>query len=451
MTSFSGKYGSVQRVLPRRSPINGTVWGDIMEVDPSTGEITPIEAVTGSMISPERYVNRARPTVDGYQPLVPGADYSNTVSTVQDWSMDNGVETMSYVASNTNTFNAKHAGKRSSTGKFGGIGAFPPLNPGDRFLFRGFVGPDNRAYRNFDGTFNYAGYVYQIAAMVTSISVSINYGSFAPIRWDVNWQSDWQAPGDQLLAFGIPSDSVGRGFYDETNVPCGEDIPSTTCMLRIGKTRNTALTGAAARICLESTNLTFNSASTPVTNSCSARSGGWQTSMPGSTDVTLAATIHAHYYNVFNRVTDNVGIKARSEAHYPGIDRYVRLYVGSSDECVNNGAWEFNKLFIGGFTGMNVDIGGGGLVSFSTNMEFNAFPKKYYKNANDPEPDNPLVSSDTTPDTDTGCDKGYIKYRLPDPTRHTRIITPEDKSLDEWVSFVDLANRAVNPHLPLQP
>ncbi len=453
MANLTGKYGSVQRVLRRRRTTAGdlSVW-EGMSVSSDGLTYTYVPPTTTSASSPLRWGIRARPTPDGYQPnnltspTDPSApsDYSNTVSAVQNWSLENNTETQSYVASNTNSYNAKYAGKRSCTGKFAGIGAFPPLNPGDRFLFRGFIGPENGSYRNVGGDFNLRGYVYQIAAVVTSISVNINYGTFAPIQWSVNWQSDWQAPADELLCFGIPSDL--HGFYDETDPPCGEDIPSTTCTMRMGKTRKTALGGSPIQVCIESANLTFNTGVTPVTNSCSARSGGWQTSVVGSTDVQLQTQVHGSHYDVFNKVreADADDLRLRSQYHYPGVDRYVRIYVGSNDYCVRNGAWEFNKMFVGSYTGLNVDIEKGGLVSFGTTMEFNAFPKANLTAE---------AAEDVAANDLDACDRGYIRYRLPDPERSITGIPATDKTQDTadstpangWVSFLDLQNRALNP------
>lgn len=115
--------------------------GDLIEYFPST---------SSSSNASTRWHIRAYPTADGYQMATTDDDYatySDTVSTVQDWSLDNNVETNSFVASNTGTYNVKSAGKRSASGKFTGIGAFPPLNPGNRFLFRGFLGPESRSYK----------------------------------------------------------------------------------------------------------------------------------------------------------------------------------------------------------------------------------------------------------------------------------------------------------------
>ena len=436
MAYLTGKYGSVQRILPTEYDENGLpVWGERNNTD-------PIEQLRGYIWTPDSYSKqwtlKARPTPDGLAPAS-SLSYSNTVSAVRSWKLENQAQTQTYAASNTRGFNAKFAGVRSASGSFNGIGGFPPLNPGNRFLFRGFIGPESGSnlYQpdgvdpfgaGLDPGIIYAdisGYVYQVAAIVTSVGITINYGSFAPIEWSVSFTSDWQQAGDELLALGIPTESLkdALGFFDQTDPPCNEALPSTKCMLSIAADKETAQLHPLS-VCLESANLTFNTTTNSTTNSCSARAGGWQTSTVGTTDVQLQTTIHGSNYAVFHTpevlaaaeaAIPTDGIRTRSRLHYPGIDRYVRIYIGNNDICSRNGAWEFNKMFVGSYTNLNVDISGGGIVSFATTMEFNAFPR----------------------DEETGaCEKGYIKYRLPSNTRAAG--DSVDWGPTDWETFVDL-------------
>ncbi len=434
MAYITGKFGSVQRILPSEYDENGLpVWSERNNSETN-------EQLRGYVWTPDIYSKRwdikARPTADGLSSNL--ATFSNTVSAVKSWKMENQTQTQSYAASNTRGFNAKFAGVRSATGSFNGIGGFPPLNPGNRFLFRGYVGPEsgsNIYQPQADDPFGlgltanntYAdtsGYIYQVASVVTSVAITINYGTFAPIEWTINYQSDWQQAGDELLAFGVPTAALkdALGFFDQTDPPGNEALPSTKCMLSIASDKATAKVSPLS-ICLESANLTFNTQTNQVTNSCSARAGGWQTSTVGTTDVQLQTQIHGSNYAVFHTpevivaaeaalTTD--GIRTRSRLHHPGIDRYVRLYIGNNDVCSRNGAWEFNKMFIGSFTGLNVDIAGGGIVSFGTTMEFNAFPR----------------------DESGSCEKGYIKYRLPNASRAASVDV--DWGDTDWETFVDL-------------
>ena len=105
---------------------------------------------------------------------------------------------------------------------------------------------------------------------------------------------------------------------------------------------------------------------------------------------------------------------------------YVRLYIGNDPICARNGAWEFNKMFVGSYTGLNVDLSSGSVLSFSSSFEFNAFPKS---------------------DDGRTCEKGFIQYRLPNPTRDA--IDDWDEG-EGWVEFLDL-RKAPSPYIPTPP
>jgi hypothetical protein len=416
--TISGRYGSVQRILPSSYTGDGKpVW---------SGQISPYEwAITAAS---DRWTKQARPTPDGLEGI--GADYSNTVSAIQSWTLENTTQPQSYAASNTRGFQAKFAGIRSCTGNIKGVGGFPPLNPGNRFLFRGFVGPESGNLETDNGYLDVSGYVYQIAAVANQITINVDYGSYAPITWQVQWQSDFQSIGDEFLSFGVPTDDMVHdlGFYDLSPPPCDQVIPSTTCMLRIGDEMADARDNPLS-VCLQSANLTFNTTTQQIANSCSAKAGGWQSMLIGTTDVTMAATIQGSNYAVLHpqsrvKSVEN-DLQTRSRLHLPGMDRYVRLYIGNNDDCVKNGAWEFYKMFVGSYGGLNVDLASGNILSFNSQFEFNAFPR----------------------DDDNKCYKGYIRYRLPDgnrvgkddwPINPKTDWTKDEATVQDWVTFTDL-------------
>jgi hypothetical protein len=458
MATITGRYGAVQRVLPQKKVVGGKTryrWSefDYKDFDIPATENTPLIKATyewdGNSFLPNKateatsikaviqpsgfekwttdhWVNDQGQTVpEGTPDATPvegiAGDYSNMVSAVQNWSLEMNVATQTYTGSNAQGYNAKFPGLKSCTGSFQGIGAFPPLLPGNRFLFRGFVGPDNGRERNSSLEYNTNGYVYQVAAIVTNIQIQINYGTFAPITWTVQWQSDYQAFGDQLLVF-LPNDNLG--FFDVTPPPCNEAQASRSCKMSIKKESTDSDATDLKDICMESANITFTTQTSQTANSCSAKAGGWQQSVVGVTDVTVDATIHGSHYDIFNPIVGDSHaseaddehrhtIAQRSEHFYPGVDRFVRIFIGDDPDankhnCAQLGAWEFNKLYIGSFTGLNVDITGGGVVSFRTQMEFNAFPR-----------------------SDSGeCGKGSIRYRLPNSSR--------TNTTQEWQSFLNL-------------
>ena len=451
MATITGRFGAVQRVLPSKQKIvrpdssadieiygwNGFKY----ERQPDGKDIVIAWDVlnTGGSF-PSQWTKKARMEASGLEPAILGANYSNMVSAVQSWTLDVTAQTQTYTASNMFGFNAKYAGVKSCSGTITGIGAFPPVRPGNRFLFLGFVGPDNGQEKILEnGTYQYnkLGYVYQVAAVATSISVNINYSTFAPITWSVQWQSDYKNVGDELWVVGTPCERPedALGFVDTTDPPCGEAMASRTHTLLI-KPDQGCPGDSVVTACLESANITFNTQSQTVSNSCSAAAGGWQTSTVGVTDVTLNTTIHGSSFGVFSDIDCEsnpemkngstpelaaANIAKRSKKFYPGVDRYVEIYLGdypNSSSKAPYGVWAFNKLYVGSFTGMNVDIAGGGVVSFSTQLEFNASPKTYLKDG-------------VCVDESQGCESGFIKYRLPDKDRTNETLG--------WESFLDMA------------
>ena len=263
---------------------------------------------------------------------------SGITSTVTNWTLDNNINIHSYNASNTRGYSGKLPGIRACSGSFSGLGGSPPLRPGQRFKFTGFVGPSDGVLGNKAGT------TYTITAIAQIITINWNYGDYSPINWQVQWISDWKARGDEL----IPGNT---GFYDNSLPPVNTMIATGDCTLKIGD-----LTG----VCLESAALSFNTNVQTYSNSCT---GGWQSGIAGATSVTLSSTCHADGFYVF------------ADDHLPGRNENVKIYVeGGIGDCEDKNCWEFDKMIIGALSGLNVDIASGNVVSFSVNMEFNAFP-----------------------------------------------------------------------------
>jgi hypothetical protein len=460
MATITGRFGAVQRLLPKYTKIDMSEVAGAVDI-PIWGwngfsykRINGKDSVVGwnvlDLLSSRNWDVKARMEESGHEPddaetahdasgqLI----YSNMVSTVQSWSLDVEAVPQTYTASNLLGYNAKYAGVKSCKGSFKGIGAFPPVRPGDRFLFLGFVGPDNgQDLRLDEATKDYVdnryGFVYQIAAIATNITISVNYSTFAPITWQVQWQSDYKNVGDELWVVGTPREA--QGFYDYTPPPCAESQASRTYTLELKP--NASCIGEGVKACLQEANITFNTQTQSVANSCSAAAGGWQSSSVGVTDCQIATTIHGSSFGVFSSMSADdpdmcvsdtntpIGVEsimARSKKFYPGVDRYARIYLGDYETKAACGAWEFNKLYVGSFTGLNVDISGGGVVSFSTTLEFNASPKKYKLDG--------TGSTAVCTDTPDGCERGYIRYRLPDADRPE--LSGEADSV--WKSFLNL-------------
>jgi hypothetical protein len=263
---------------------------------------------------------------------------TGVVSTVTNWTLDNNININSYNASNTRGYSGKIPGIRSCSGSFTGLGGMPPVKPGQRFAFTGYTGPQSGILGDLVGN------TYSVKAIVNNITINWNYGDYSPINWQVQWMSDYQVAGDEL----IPGNT---GFLDTSLPPVDTMVPSGDCTLVVG-----SLTG----VCLESATLTFSTNVQQFGNSCGK---GWQSGIAGATSVTLSSKCDASGFDVF------------SADHLPGRNENVKIYVeGGTGACTNKKCWEFEKMIIGSLSGLNVDIAGGGLVSFDVNMEFNAFP-----------------------------------------------------------------------------
>ena len=329
MTTISGRYGSVQRVLPSSYENGLPVWGA-----PNTD--WKQKATMGLTGNPSTNMMAA-------------AGGGDTVSSVTSWSLENNMQPIEYGASNTRGYKGKLEGIHSCTGNIAGIGGIPPIAPGQRFRFYGFVGPSNGMLDNVYGQ------VYCITAITTSLQIQINYQMSQPITWTIQWQSDYQQEGDELQAY---ADSAGKGFWDYTRPPISTLLPSRTCNLQIEGV-NTS-TG----VCLQDANIQFNTEVSQYANSCSAKAGGWQSAVIGATTCQVNATIHGYNYGLLGGL--------------PGTNRTVVLYIeGNTDDavdCSSLARWEFKKLMIGSFTGLTVDVTNNSPIQFSTQMDFNPFP-----------------------------------------------------------------------------
>ena len=409
MAIISGRYGSVQRLLP-------------IAIDSTTGAYT-WQTVQPAVSAEEDLINKFTENLNPAELLL--LQKSNggfikkdgdavcpeetTVSSVTSWSLENTVTTVPFIASNTRGYKGQLEGLHSCTGNIAGLGGCPPIGPGQRFKFLGYVGPTNGQIDNVEG------HVYSISAIANSLQIQINYQMSNPITWTVGWQSDWKEDGDELLhnqyvvnsnkyiaGNSIPTgfkigdyingNSIGiEGFWDRTIPPCATMMPSNSCTLKIGgRVRYNSNETAYApgddgydgvgvnelQMCLVDANIQFQTEVANFANSCSAAAGGWQTCVVGATSCTLNANIHGDHYGIINK------------NHLPGSNHNVRLYIegGKPDSvpCSSLAYWEFEKMFFGTFGGLNVDTTTNNPLQFSCAMEFNAYP---------------------------GCDPGYIKYQ----------------------------------------
>ena len=381
MTVISGRYGAVQRVLPTRYDSKGkAVWApsildpDITSISKSDLAIADTLHETATIHNDALWTEAATAAiVNGASRGLASAGGGHMVSTMTSWSFENTINTITYQASNTRGYAGKLKGLHSCTGNISGLGGIPPIAPGQRFRFYGFTGPSNAQLDNKVGT------VYRIAAIANSVQIQISYQRDNPITWTVGWQSDWQWHGDELVA--VRYDDVTRtfgeaGFWDYTKPPCDKLMPSDTCLMIVSKNAPELVGGNlilpdSIQACFQNLDIQFNTEVANYANSCSAAAGGWQSGTIGTTDCTISATVHGDNYDIFRT------------NHLPGDNVYVRAYIEGgevADEaaCKNKAYWEFNKLFLGTYGGLNVDLTNNAPLSFNVNMEFNAFPDCEY-------------------------------------------------------------------------
>lgn len=369
MAQITGRYGAVEISLPRRS------YDDNKGVD-ANGNAIPVEFTdlwNGSKGFAQRGENDLDYTVDGkyvnivdtelpdsgtktngIELFIPDADspYSPTsvptiVSSITSWSLDNSISPIEYTASNTHGYRGKLAGLHDATGNIAGLGAIPPIAPGQRFRFYGFTGPKNGAVKSTDGL------VYAITAIANSVQINVSYQWNNPIMWTVGWQADWHQEGDELTV----TDGEGSGFWDYTKVPCCALMPSKTKNLRIFDENNKDM----ADLCLLDANIQFTNETAQYANSCSASAGGWQSRLPGPTTCTVSTNIQGDDFR-------------KTGSLLPGVNHGVQIYVGDDSEDCGISWWYFHKLFFTGFSGLNVDTSNNSPLQFSCNMDFNAFP-----------------------------------------------------------------------------
>ena len=363
---ISGRYGSVQRLLPKGVVDGKTTWYSLSDGIRGDTNI----ATDGQGSQPGSNTSAASLSDEGS--LLDGSyatAHASTVSAVTSWTLENQANPIQYTASNTRGYKGKLEGTHNASGNISGIGAIPPIAPGQRFRFYGYVGPDNGKLDNYKGT------VYRITAIANSVQVQINYQLQNPCTWTVGWMSDWKEAGDELWANRLNSDSDNLscfGFWDYTKMDCSSLLPSSKECLW--------LEGVDRPVCLLDANIQFTTETSPFTNSCSSAVGGWQSVVVGPTDCTVSANIHGDNYGdlysmdaveaYYDKSWDNLATSQQMRKFWAGSNHAMRIHVG------NNGAyWEFYKLMITGFGGLNVDTTSNNPVQFSCNMEFNAYPQ----------------------------------------------------------------------------
>ena len=366
MATITGRYGAVEIGLPSYTP-DEAEYVDVWGINQTRGSQSNIYSNGNQTDLPSPGLKGKSREKDGtyvtdvygrftevHQLWIPEGDSlvgsgPRIVSSITSWSLDNTISPIEYTASNTRGYRGKLAGLHDATGNISGLGAIPPLAPGQRFRFYGYTGPSNGVVNNVNGT------VYSVTAIVNSVQIQISYQWNSPITWTIGWQADWHQDGDELAV------SYDHGFWDYTNIPCCQLLPSKKYKLAIFKKGSTSQT--ISDLCLLDANIQFTNETAQYANSCSAKAGGWQSRLAGPTTCSVSTNIQG---DDFTKTGDL----------YPGTNHLVRMYVGGDDADCQVTCWEFSKLFFTGFSGLNVDTSNNSPLQFSCNMDYNAYDEE---------------------------------------------------------------------------
>ena len=369
MAVITGRYGAVELALPGNTPKtneDGTtnfseIWGDGLPVGGTDADRHELWIPEGESLL-------------GTEPRI--------LSSITTWSIENTINPIEYAASNTHGYKGKLAGLHEASGNISGLGAVPPLAPGQRFRFYGFCGPDNGVLNSTDGV------VYSVTGIANSVQIQVSYQWNSPITWTIGWQSDWQQDGDELAI-------SNKGFWDYTSIPCCELLPSKKVNLEIfpeGADGGEPM----GDLCLLDANIQFTNETAEYANSCSASAGGWKSRIAGPTTCSVSTNIQGDDFT-------------KTGSLYPGTNHLVRMYVGGDgDECKLT-CWEFYKLFFTGFSGLNIDTTSNTPLQFSCNMDFNAY--------------------------DENCQPGYIRFANDIALSGDTPVLPSE---DDWSYLVDM-------------
>lgn len=373
MAVISGRYGAVKRILP----VSWDAAGKPQWPSPSGGYSEFTQDISGRRSVNSDAVPEENPATISANGLANGSN--QIVSSVTSWSMENTVNSVEYTASNTRGYRGTLEGLHSCTGSFAGLGGCPPIAPGQRFKFTGFVGPKNSTIDSEEGQ------VYQVAAVANSVQIAINYGMSNPITWTVQWQSDYQVPGDELQV-------STSGFWDYSIPPVSTMMPSNTKNLEIFKWDEengiwVPFTNAIDSLCLLDANVNFNTDISQFANSCSAVAGGWQSCVVGATSCEITANIHGDHYSIVRDIL----YSENKRDHLPGVNHRIKLYVQGgalpetspgviattyeeNPKTLELANWDFDAMFFGTFGGLNVDMTSNNPLQFSCQMRYNAYP-----------------------------------------------------------------------------
>jgi hypothetical protein len=261
---------------------------------------------------------------------------SGVIAHVSNWNVGENAPVNSEARSNTQGFQITTVGARSANGGFNIGGTEPVIKLGDRGLFKGYTG---------GGTTK--GRLYQLAAIVNQLTM----------QWD--WQnrtsnsqyaftSDWQQQGDELKILPateiLKDTSRARNFMPPMMLPADP----TATPPRPNDFYPVLINGSP--LCMQNATITMSAQPNQLADSCT---GGWMTVLGlGATNVTFSGTATCN-----------------DTSQIPDIGTCNTLEI-FTDICDLTKKWQFKYFMLNGKESLNVDIAGGGAVTYTINMTF---------------------------------------------------------------------------------
>ncbi|MCL2709263.1 MAG: hypothetical protein FWE95_00145 [Planctomycetaceae bacterium] len=269
---------------------------------------------------------------------------SRIVSTLQNWNLSYNVAVQEKFASNTGRFGVQMAGIKSFQGSYSRYATVPLEELGKTYLFNGYAGHTVKQ-NNIQRGLHYRGSV-----LITGLEVTYNWESRDANAYTTNFISNWCEDGDELKVveeaalLDTPSAANPRTFMQ----PGKNGI-------RVQKLNDSGQpVGDWANLCVKNCTLSFSIQPIIENNSCS---GEYQHVLEGGNiSCGINATVSSSNFDDVADIGSNLLMRI-----YPSI-------------CDPGAFWEFCALTNVSMSNLNVDVEGGGAVSFTLQGKYNINP-----------------------------------------------------------------------------
>lgn len=259
----------------------------------------------------------------------------NGASTVRNWSIVDTEALQPFKASNTKAGTGRRRGVKSWTGAFNAYGPAPAWMPGASFSFAGFTAPANDT--------SGVGVKYSGTALVDSISVLWDFMNAAILQCTVNFSGH--------LALTIAS---GQAQLLDASTPTAPEI----CGLKLQAAELDNDTGDlddfADIAAVATATLNITAVNQPFVNSDTAC---WTGRKAGPIDWTMGIVLQ----------TDD-------QPYAKGTDLALKLFTENAVDPDDSLFWLLQYAKVKEYTGLQVDLETGAIISQTMNLEMNGHP-----------------------------------------------------------------------------